>query len=243
MHPLQTDMGRPRCRRGWERGVPAGAAPSPPPPAAASPQGSPRRDPPAEDQTPAAKELILSGKDILPCPQKAPATEPSACHTWGGTDTPKAGGKGGAGSYQTFIAEAIAPCAAGSGCRWERGLPGFTPEFSPHKFRPRRTPTSGKNSLWRLARRQRAGTNPARTAGAWGQLGDGDSHGASSPAWTHRRGVVRPGRPSALGARAHPQQGSQLELTPAPGGNRVLYSLLRESPMFQAQINQITRGA
>lgn len=96
MRLLQTDMGRPRCRRGWERGSRQVQPPARPPPAAASPWGSQHRDPPAEDQTSAAKELILSGKDSLPCPQKALATKPIACHAQGGTGTPKAGGTEGA---------------------------------------------------------------------------------------------------------------------------------------------------
>lgn len=153
MRPLQTDMRRHRCRRGWEWG-PGRCSPRPTPPAAASLRaaavsrgrgGHRARTPPSEDQTPPAKHLILPGKDIPLCPQKelwgheAPTTNPTALAPTtlrGGTRIPALGTLI-AGGWQRGLALTKYLRGCSSLCRrWARirpergaGLSSFTADF------------------------------------------------------------------------------------------------------------------
>lgn len=134
IRPLQTDMRRHRCRRGWSGG-PAGAAPPPPLP---RPQPTRQlRHPcgwhqpwgvttqgliPSEDQIPPAKDLIPPGKDILlpsqtePQGHQAPATNaiaPAPTTLRVGPQPCSQHPDRRVGWIPLNISKAIAPCAAG----------------------------------------------------------------------------------------------------------------------------------
>lgn len=128
------------CRQTWGgpdaggagNGGPGRCSPQPAPPQLQHPRGGHStgtlqpRIRHRQQRSPSCRE-----RTACPVPKRLSPPSPSPATLKVGLAPRKQGEQRGPGSHQTFIAEAVAPCAIGSGCRWEQGAARLHPRIFP----------------------------------------------------------------------------------------------------------------